>query len=29
VDCILAGYCDIEGAEVYTFDKKLQKLLNP
>jgi predicted nucleic-acid-binding protein len=29
VDCILAGYRITEGAEVHTFDKKLQKLLNP
>ena len=27
VDCILAGYKSAESAEAYTFDKKLQKLL--
>jgi predicted nucleic-acid-binding protein len=28
VDCILAGYCNAENAEIYTFDKQLQKLLH-
>ena len=28
VDCILAGYKGAEEAEVYTFDKKLQKILD-
>jgi predicted nucleic-acid-binding protein len=27
VDCILAGYMEIEHDEIYTFDEKLQKLL--
>lgn len=27
VDCILAGYADIEKDEIYTFDVKLQKLI--
>jgi predicted nucleic-acid-binding protein len=27
VDCLLAGYQSIEGAEIYTFDKKLQNYL--
>jgi predicted nucleic-acid-binding protein len=27
VDCILAGYMEIEYDEIYTFDEKLQKLL--
>ena len=25
VDCILAAYHDVEGANVFTFDKKLKK----
>jgi len=28
VDCALAGYSFVEGATIYTFDKKLQRLLN-
>ena len=28
VDCILAGYHEIENAEIATFDTNLQKLLN-
>jgi predicted nucleic-acid-binding protein len=28
VDCILAGYAEIEGDKIHTFDSKLQKLLN-
>jgi predicted nucleic-acid-binding protein len=27
VDCILAGYAEIEHDEIYTFDDKLQKLM--
>jgi len=27
VDCILAGYADIEGDEIFTFDDKLTKLI--
>jgi predicted nucleic-acid-binding protein len=27
VDCILAGYCEMENTNVQTFDKKLEKLL--
>ena len=27
VDCILAGYADVENDEIFTFDEKLQKLL--
>ena len=27
VDCILAGYAEIEKAEIYTFDDKLQNLI--
>jgi predicted nucleic-acid-binding protein len=27
VDCILAGYAEIEKDEIHTFDKKLQKLI--
>jgi predicted nucleic-acid-binding protein len=27
VDCILAGYAKVEKDEIYTFDKKLQKLI--
>lgn len=27
VDCVLVGYKECEGAEVYTFDHKLKKLL--
>jgi predicted nucleic-acid-binding protein len=28
VDCILAGYCEIENSEIATFDIDLQKLIN-
>jgi len=28
VDCILAGYAEIEKDEIFTFDDKLQKLLD-
>jgi predicted nucleic-acid-binding protein len=27
VDCILAGYADVEKDEIFTFDEKLQKLI--
>ncbi len=27
VDCILAGYAEMESAEVFTFDRKLEKLI--
>ena len=27
-DCLLAGYSEIENDEIFTFDKKLQKLLD-
>ena len=27
VDCILAGYADVEKDEIFTFDDKLQKLI--
>jgi len=27
VDCILAGYLEIENTSIYTFDEKLEKLL--
>jgi len=27
VDCVLAGYAEIEKDEIYTFDDKLQKLI--
>jgi predicted nucleic-acid-binding protein len=27
VDCILAGYAEVENDEIYTFDVKLQKLI--
>ena len=28
VDCILAGYKSVEGFEIYTFDKKMERFLN-
>ena len=28
VDCLLVGYQQIEGYEIFTFDKKLRKFLN-
>jgi len=28
VDCILAGYAEVEKDKIYTFDKKLKKLIN-
>jgi len=28
VDCILAGYAEVEKEKIYTFDKKLKKLIN-
>jgi predicted nucleic-acid-binding protein len=28
VDCILAGYCEIENSEIATLDMDLQKLIN-
>ena len=28
VDCLLVGYQQIEGYEIFTFDKKLKNLLN-
>ena len=28
VDCVLAGYAEVENVEVHTFDKKLRKLLD-
>jgi predicted nucleic-acid-binding protein len=27
VDCVLAGYSEVDKDEIFTFDKKLQKLL--
>jgi predicted nucleic-acid-binding protein len=28
VDCVLAGYAEVENDEIYTFDTKLQKLIS-
>jgi len=27
VDCVLAGYAEVDKDEIFTFDEKLQKLL--
>ena len=28
VDCVLAGYAEVEKDKIYTFDEKLQKLID-